>query len=426
MAASNIDEISDDVLLTVLSFVGLGDLLNASAVCRRWLELARHNSLWKAAAVHLCLVDQSSSSSSSSGVDGDHYFQLVSAWAKRWPLRYFDTYGRARQLWQRVAGRYGIEEKLAAALDLSTTSDEVAAYRREADSALHQLEASVLAGRRLPDEIATFLRVLSPVHCPGLFGARTFYNVAHLLCLYDPDNLATAARSLWQLRADSRLGGMVAPLLGDDGLYLRYVPVASCLLSGLEKVLVDVDSGELFVPTRERRPLLVRVGRSFYSYVEWLLGLPAHPERGVPTLWPAENRSTCVTRGIRVDAVFSFVASETASRASGPQPPSYLWAYTIELSMAAEAPDADSCQLESRHWIVEDADGAVSEVDGRGVVGMYPVCRPGMPTFAYQSCTTLPTPSGSMRGTFTMKNLLSQQTFAVDVPAMLLRLPVPP
>jgi ApaG protein len=57
--------------------------------------------------------------------------------------------------------------------------------------------------------------------------------------------------------------------------------------------------------------------------------------------------------------------------------------------------------LISRHWIIRDANGRVEEVRGPGVVGDQPVLTPG-DAYEYTSGCPLPTPFGSMRGSYQM------------------------
>ncbi len=55
----------------------------------------------------------------------------------------------------------------------------------------------------------------------------------------------------------------------------------------------------------------------------------------------------------------------------------------------------------SRRWTITDAHGRSEEVRGPGVVGEQPVLSPGE-SFEYTSFCPLPTPIGSMRGTYQM------------------------
>ena len=84
---------------------------------------------------------------------------------------------------------------------------------------------------------------------------------------------------------------------------------------------------------------------------------------------------------------------------------SNLYTYHITMSMAAEAPNSESCKLLTRHWDIKDETGDFHVVDGDGVVGYYPVMRPGS-TFSWRSSTTFKTnEGGSMKGYFTMQYL---------------------
>jgi ApaG protein len=58
--------------------------------------------------------------------------------------------------------------------------------------------------------------------------------------------------------------------------------------------------------------------------------------------------------------------------------------------------------LKSRHWIITDATGHTEEVRGPGVVGKQPRLEPGQ-SFEYTSWAMLPTPFGTMRGSYQME-----------------------
>ncbi|MFN9209811.1 MAG: Co2+/Mg2+ efflux protein ApaG [Betaproteobacteria bacterium] len=73
----------------------------------------------------------------------------------------------------------------------------------------------------------------------------------------------------------------------------------------------------------------------------------------------------------------------------------YVFAYTITVANTGQT----TAQLLARHWIITDADGEVEEVRGEGVGGEQPVLRPGE-AFQYTSGCPLPTPVGTMRGTY--------------------------
>jgi len=80
---------------------------------------------------------------------------------------------------------------------------------------------------------------------------------------------------------------------------------------------------------------------------------------------------------------------------SDPDEEKYVFAYTVTIRNTGE----HTAQLISRHWIITDGNNAVEEVRGDGVVGEQPVLKPGE-AFEYTSGCPLPTPVGSMRGSY--------------------------
>ena len=80
---------------------------------------------------------------------------------------------------------------------------------------------------------------------------------------------------------------------------------------------------------------------------------------------------------------------------SDPENERYLFAYTIRIVNSGDT----TAQLVSRHWIITDANQHVEEVRGPGVVGEQPRLAPGE-AFEYTSGCPLPTPFGSMRGSY--------------------------
>jgi ApaG protein len=102
--------------------------------------------------------------------------------------------------------------------------------------------------------------------------------------------------------------------------------------------------------------------------------------------------SSALTRGIRV-TVSSFYLAERSSPANH----QYAFAYTVRISNEGR----ETSQLRARHWIITDGDGKVQEVRGEGVVGAQPLLKPGQ-HFEYTSWCMLPTPHGSMHGSYQM------------------------
>ena len=102
--------------------------------------------------------------------------------------------------------------------------------------------------------------------------------------------------------------------------------------------------------------------------------------------------SEATTRGIRIR-----VRSQYVPERSDPARSQFFFAYTVEIANEG----SQTAKLVSRHWIITDALGHVEEVRGPGVVGEQPVLAPGE-SFEYTSACPLPTPFGTMHGTYQM------------------------
>jgi len=95
---------------------------------------------------------------------------------------------------------------------------------------------------------------------------------------------------------------------------------------------------------------------------------------------------------ITVAAHATYVAEQ-----SDPSRDQYVFAYRIKVTNTGSV----TAQLMSRHWIITDGEHRVQEVKGDGVLGQQPVLKPGE-SFEYTSGTQIPTPVGTMRGTYQM------------------------
>jgi len=122
--------------------------------------------------------------------------------------------------------------------------------------------------------------------------------------------------------------------------------------------------------------------------------------------------STAVTRGIRVTVESRYIAEQ-----SMPSAQHYVFAYHVTISNQGTV----TAQLRARHWIITDGEGNVQEVRGPGVVGEQPVLRPGE-QFEYTSGCVLPTPRGSMHGTYQMVTDGGEQ-FEAEIASFPLALP---
>lgn len=73
----------------------------------------------------------------------------------------------------------------------------------------------------------------------------------------------------------------------------------------------------------------------------------------------------------------------------------HAYSYTVTIKNTGDI----AAQLIARHWVITDANGHTEEVRGLAVVGHQPLLKPGE-SFEYTSWTRLPTPQGTMRGTY--------------------------
>ncbi len=102
--------------------------------------------------------------------------------------------------------------------------------------------------------------------------------------------------------------------------------------------------------------------------------------------------SDTITRGVRIKVQSAYIPEN-----STPAENRYFFAYRVRISNEG----TETVQLISREWIITDGDGEVERVRGPGVVGQQPVIAPGA-AFEYTSFCPLPTPIGSMHGSYQM------------------------
>jgi len=121
-----------------------------------------------------------------------------------------------------------------------------------------------------------------------------------------------------------------------------------------------------------------------------------------------------ITRGIAVSVEPTYLEAN-----SSPANSQYLWAYQVTI----ENQGRETVQLLSRHWMITNARGELTEVKGPGVVGEQPVLKPGE-SYAYTSGAPLNTPSGMMGGAYQMESE-SGERFDIEIPTFSLDSPNP-
>ncbi|MGI2258133.1 Co2+/Mg2+ efflux protein ApaG [Shewanella sp. GXUN23E] len=121
---------------------------------------------------------------------------------------------------------------------------------------------------------------------------------------------------------------------------------------------------------------------------------------------------TALEASIRIEVETQYIEQQ-----SDPEQDKFLFSYTITIINEGTAP----ATLESRHWIITDANGHKSEVQGAGVVGETPTIAPNA-SYQYTSGTVLETPVGVMQGSYQMQSA-DGQIFKAQIPAFRLAVP---
>jgi ApaG protein len=93
------------------------------------------------------------------------------------------------------------------------------------------------------------------------------------------------------------------------------------------------------------------------------------------------------------------------------------FSYTVSICNVG----ALSAQLISRHWFITDGNAEIKEVRGLGVIGEQPTIAPGQ-CYRYMSGVRLPTPFGTMHGSYQM---LTKDRRLIDVNIPVFRLATP-
>lgn len=116
--------------------------------------------------------------------------------------------------------------------------------------------------------------------------------------------------------------------------------------------------------------------------------------------------TTQITDGVKVSVEVTY-----QSEYSNPDSQHFMFAYRVTI----ENLNAVSIQLLNRHWDIFDTVGEFKQVDGEGVVGMQPILNAGE-IHQYTSGCNLKSDLGCMEGFYEMRNLLTGETFLVDIP----------
>lgn len=134
-----------------------------------------------------------------------------------------------------------------------------------------------------------------------------------------------------------------------------------------------------------------------------------------------ESWSKTKTHGIVVHVESYYMPEQSI-----PEQNRFLFGYKVSITNEGTA----TCQLVSRHWVINSAGGPESEVKGPGVVGRQPVLEPGE-SFEYTSACPVTVPLqagqsvvGNMKGQYHFcKGDTGNVIFSVDIAPFYLKLP---
>ena len=119
-----------------------------------------------------------------------------------------------------------------------------------------------------------------------------------------------------------------------------------------------------------------------------------------------------ITREIAVSVEPTYLETK-----SSPESSQYVWAYRVII----ENQGRETVHLLSRHWMITNARGELTEVKGPGVIGEQPVLKPGE-RFEYTSGAPLDTPWGMMGGAYQIETE-SGEHFDIEIPTFSLDRP---
>ena len=115
---------------------------------------------------------------------------------------------------------------------------------------------------------------------------------------------------------------------------------------------------------------------------------------------------THISNGIRISVRARYQAGY-----SKPSSNQYVFSYRVRIENFRE----ETVQLLRRHWIITNAVGGTRKVEGEGVIGQQPILKPGE-VHSYDSWCPLPSPIGTMHGSFQMQIVGTDTFFQAEIP----------
>ncbi|XP_014673711.1 PREDICTED: F-box only protein 3-like [Priapulus caudatus] len=388
-----LDELPSDVLIYILSHVSFRDIVSCCHQCQRLRSLCSDELLWRGQCKCVWLCD-----SVEGGSSWKHQFMnMYKEFGK-----YVNCYRRIKHSWNQIE-KY-LKEKcpmIYGSLKEGTTEAELAAVEEK-------------MGATLPADLKCSYRIrngqkLSTTN--GLLGnmvISSHYRTEILL------PIETAAEA-YLVRCPPIQSKLIIP--GD------------CLSSYRGRLVEIRSSISTLTDSPSRYPYACVLCQASGSggcknFTDWLGSYADDLERDLfPVVGGAILKFPYVDDCVETTGSFTVrVATCFLPELSSIHPPHFFFTYRITMSMRIDAPVSEICRLYTRHWFITDADGKEETVTGPGVVGEYPVMRPGT-RCRWISCTTINTTQGSMRGFFTMKNLKTGEPLQIGCPTFHMQTP---
>jgi len=381
------DHLPLEPLLRVFSFLQPLELCRVSAVNHHWRECGNRDEVWKP----LCSVWISSPKElTKNNLQGLPYKEVYMSYSNEWK-RYSQCYTKVKRTWDTIIGWLEKHHpEIIETLQPGASEQEIDDFETE-------------TGLRLDDEMRCSYRMFNGQKSKinirhGLFGGYKCYDFHVNLRLMSLASMKAIHNQIKQSEEDIPLLYHLLPVarsynalkhlfvVGKDlpvpyhkGRVIEFnqtfedvFPVADNFLKLLTDYADNLTSGN-FAITESNGPKEI----NRYPHI-----------RGV---------SNAVTNGVDITSCPLFVPER-----SSVNPPNYFFAYKIIMKMDKSYPKEATCKLTTRHWVIRDANNRNDEVQGPGVIGMYPEMYPGA-YFEYESCCPLATPSGRMGGSFQMR-----------------------
>jgi F-box protein 3 len=386
-----------DVLLHVLSFLDFRDLIRCSVVGNQLNSVANYDLFWKS---H-CRI---------------HWDVEVCPESSTWKetfIHWYRDFGRYMPIYRKVRKAWNMIEAY-----MKENCPNVFASLRDGASEEELNETESRLEMVLPDDLRCVYRIhdgqlnREPV---GLFGAIENYN-------HFRNERMISAKEMIQKRDVSVPNGLVHISFCNGTRTSQFLCVSD---------VHGFTPGYIYSP--ENLHYNVKVSNRNYfvlghNYLDWFSKYAQElADKKFPLVkfslgnciykFYHEPGCVAVTHNVRVSVATAFIPEMSTVK-----PPHFTFAYRITMSMDAGVSRKHSCRLETRHWMITDSNGKTTRVDGPGVIGEYPVMKPGA-EYHYISCTNFQSERGEMSGAYTFRNLMTSETVDVEVPVFHMECP---